>query len=123
MIKVAIPIFHNRVSPRLDCARKLLVLAIEKKQPVERMELDIGHWLPDEKIIQLRQMGIDQLICGGIRIEDRIGLTRFGIQVASPLYGEVDTIIEEYLRGNLNVSCCRARKRRCRKDINNENSH
>jgi len=114
-LKVAIPIFLDRISPRLDCARKLLVLEIEKNRLVEKRELDISHWPSDEKIIQLRRMGIGQLICGGIRLEDRSGLSRFGIQVASSLYGEVDTIIKEYLSGKLNVPCCRVRKRKGRR--------
>lgn len=107
MMKVAIPVFLDRISPRLDCARKLLVLEIEKNQLVDKRELDISHWAPDEKIIYLRQLGIRQLICGGLRLEDKIGLTHFGIRVASPLYGEVDTIIKEYLNGKLNLPCCR----------------
>ena len=115
MMKVAIPIFLDRISPRLDCARKLLVLEIEKDQLVEKRELDISGWPPDEKIIYLKRLGIRQLICGGIRLEDRNGLNRFGIQVASALYGEVDTIIKEYLENKLNVPCCRARKRKGRR--------
>jgi len=114
MVNVAIPVFLDRISPRLDCARKLLVLKIDANQLVERSELDISHWPPDEKIIQLRQMGIDQLICGGIRNEDRIGLNHLGIEVASSIYGEVDWIIREYLQGNIKVTCCRCRKRRQR---------
>lgn len=112
MMKVAIPVFLDRISPRLDCARKLLVLEIEENRLMEKRELDISHWPADEKIIQLSRMGIRQLICGGLRLEDRDGLNRFGIQVASALYGEVETVIKEYLRGSLNVSCCRARKGR-----------
>jgi predicted Fe-Mo cluster-binding NifX family protein len=117
-MKVAIPIFLDRISPRLDCARKLLVLEIEKNRLVDKRELDISLWAPDEKILYLNKMGISQLICGGLRLEDRSGLHRFGIQVASPLYGEVETIINEYLSGKLNVSCPRANgrkggKRRC----------
>jgi predicted Fe-Mo cluster-binding NifX family protein len=112
MIKVAIPIFLDRISPRLDCARRLLILEIEKNRLVDKRELDISHWPPDEKIIQLSRMGIRQLICGGLRLEDRDGLNRFGIQVASALYGEVESVIKEYLNGNLQVPCCRAQERR-----------
>jgi hypothetical protein len=110
MTKVAIPIFLDRVSPRLDCARRMLILQIDKNQLVDKRELDISRWPPDEKIFQLRQLGIEQLICGGLRLEDKIGLTRSGIRVASPLYGEVDTIIKEYLSGKLNLTCCRGGK-------------
>jgi predicted Fe-Mo cluster-binding NifX family protein len=115
MMKVAIPVFLDRVSPRLDCARKLLILDIEKDRLVDKRELDISQWAPDEKIIFLKEMGIDQLICGGLRLQDRSGLHHFGIQVASPLYGEVETIIREYLNGKLTVPCCRAQIRRGRR--------
>ena len=64
---------------------ELLVLEIEKNQLVDKREFDISHWGPDEKIIYLRQLGIRQLICGGIRLEDINGLNRFGIQVAYSL--------------------------------------
>jgi predicted Fe-Mo cluster-binding NifX family protein len=114
MISVAIPVFLDRISPRLDCAQKLLVLKIDGNRLMERSELDISRWLPDEKIVQLRKMGIDQLICGGLRLEDRSGLLNYGIQVASPFYGEVETIIKEYLKGDLDVSCRRAGRRRKR---------
>ncbi len=118
MIKVAIPIFLDRVSPRLDCARRLLVLQIENNRLVEKRELDISPWSPDGKIIQLRQLGIEQVICGGIRLEDKIGLNRFGIQVASLVFGEIDTIIEAFLRGTLKLPTCpcpgrQRRKRHC----------
>ena len=112
MIKVAIPIFLDRISPRLDCARRMIILEIEKNRLVDKRELDISHWLPDEKIIQLRQLGIGQLICGGIRDQDRIGLNQFGNTGGLSVFGEVDRIIEEYLQGNLKVSCCRGRKGR-----------
>lgn len=114
-MKVAIPIFLDRISPRLDCARKLLILEIEKDRLVDKRELDISQWAPDEKIVYLNRMGISQLICGGIRLEDLSGLHRFGIQVASPFYGEVDTIIKEYLSRRLNLPCPRVRPRKGRR--------
>jgi len=114
-MKVAIPIFLNRVSPRLDCARRLLILDIENDRLREKQEMDISHWPPDEKIIYLKRLGVDQVICGGLRLQDRNGLHRFGIQVTSPLFGEVQTVIREYLEGKLPQSCCRRPNRRGRK--------
>lgn len=112
MIKVAIPIFLDRIAPRLDCARRMLILEIEKNRLVDRKELDISTWPPDEKILQLGQMGIAQLICGGMRIEDRIGLNRFGIRVASPVFGEIDSVVNEFLKGELRATGCPCGRRR-----------
>lgn len=79
----------------------------------ERSELDIRHWTPEEKIFNLRQLGIQEIICGGIRYEDRTGLQRLGIQIFAPVFGEVQTIIEHYLNGVLEPStCCRRNRKR-----------
>jgi predicted Fe-Mo cluster-binding NifX family protein len=83
-------------------------MEVENERMVDKRELDISQWAADKKIEYLNKMGISQLICGGIRLEDRSGLHRFGIQVTSPLYGEVDTIIKEYLSGRLTLPCPRA---------------
>ena len=114
-MKLAIPIFLNRISPRLDCAKQLLILEVDNDRLFDKRVLDISQWAPDEKIEFLKKMGINQLICGGIRLEDRSGLHRLGIQVVSPLYGEVDTIIKKYLSGRLALSCPRARLRKGRR--------
>lgn len=117
MLKVAIPVFLDRISPRLDCARRMIILEIEKNRLVDKKEWDISHWPADEKIIQLRQMGIKQLICGGIRVEDRIGLNHYGIQVVSPVFGEIETVIRGLLKGTLKNPCCsRSRNQRGRKN-------
>jgi hypothetical protein len=106
MRRVAIPVFLDRVSPRLDCAGKLLILGVQGTQLAERSELDIRRWAPDEKIFNLRQLGIQEIICGGIRYEDRTCLQRLGIQIFSPVFGEVQTIIKQYLKGVLEPFPC-----------------
>lgn len=114
-MKVAIPVFLDRVSPRLDCARRLLLLDIENDRLREKKEMDISHWPPDEKVLNLKRLGVEQVICGGLRLQDRRGLHRCGIQVASPFFGEVKFIIQNYLNGKLPLSGCRAQNRRRRK--------
>jgi predicted Fe-Mo cluster-binding NifX family protein len=116
MTKVAIPIFLDRISPRLDCARRMLILHIEKNRLLDKREMDISHWEPDEKITQLRHMGIEQVICGGLRLEDRIHLNRFGIRVASPIFGEIDTVIDAFLKGALRWPGCPCPRRQRRRN-------
>lgn len=116
MTKVAIPIFLDRISPRLDCARRMLIIHIEKNQLLDKREIDISHWAPDEKITQLRHMGIEQVICGGLRLEDRIHLNRSGIRVASPIFGEIDTVIDAFLKGALKWPGCPCPRRQRRRN-------
>jgi predicted Fe-Mo cluster-binding NifX family protein len=115
MPKVAIPIFFNRVSPRLDCARQVLVLEIGKNGRMRRSELDISQWQPDEKIYYLHRLGVEEVICGGIRHEDRAGLNQLGIRISSPVFGEVGEVIQGYLAGTLGNPCRRMRRKQGRR--------
>jgi hypothetical protein len=115
MTKVAIPIFLDRISPRLDCAKRMLVLQIEENRLLDKREMDISDWSPDEKITRLKHMGIAQVICGGIRLEDRFNLNRCGIRVASPIFGEIDSVIEAFLKGSLKGPGCPCPRRQRRR--------
>jgi predicted Fe-Mo cluster-binding NifX family protein len=116
MFKLGIPVFLNRIAPRLDCARKLLVLGIEGDRLVARAEFDISHWPPNEKITHLERLGVEKVICGGLRLEDKADLQRLGIQVLAPVFGEVDRILQDYLEGQLErMACCQGQRQRRRR--------
>jgi hypothetical protein len=115
MNKVAIPVFLDRISPRLDCAKRMLVLYVEENRLLDKREMDISRWSPDEKTTRLKDLGIVQVICGGIRQEDRFNLNRCGIQVVSPIFGEISTVIEAFLKGALKGPGCPCPRRQGRK--------
>jgi predicted Fe-Mo cluster-binding NifX family protein len=106
MTKVAIPVFLDRISPRLDCAKRMLVLYIEENRLLDKREMDISNWPADSKVTHLKEMGVEQVICGGLRLEDRFLLNHAGILVAAPIYGEIETVIASFLKGRLKRSCC-----------------
>ena len=106
MTKVAMPVFLDRISPRLDCAKRMLILYIEENRLLDKIEMDISDWSPDAKIMRLKEMGVDQIICGGLRMEDRFLLNHSGILVASPIFGEINTIIDNFLKGALRRFGC-----------------
>lgn len=65
-MKIAIPIFGPRVSPRFDCAPGLLLFTLERGKVVDREELPLIPWDPWLRMEKLKEMNIQALICGGI---------------------------------------------------------
>ena len=102
-MKAAIPIFGNRISPRLDCAKKVLLVKIEKK---EKKVL-----FSEEKVFQVDGVNestdffvsneIDTVICGGISIELQDSLIKSDIRVISWVTGEADKALDLFLKGEL----------------------
>jgi len=121
IMKVAIPIWENRVSPVLDTARQLLVVDLENGQEVSRTAVDI----PLMHIVQIarfaRELEIDTVICGAISRQLETMLATLGIRVIPWVRGEADEVLSAHADGNLQneyfflPGCGRSRCRRGRR--------
>ena len=102
-MKIAIPIFGNRISPRLDCAKKVLLIEVEEK---EKKVL-----FSEEKVFQVAGVNestdffvsneIDTVICGGISIEVQNSLMKNDIRIISWVTGESHKALDLFLKGEL----------------------
>jgi predicted Fe-Mo cluster-binding NifX family protein len=99
--KVAIPTFGTRVSPRFDCARAVLVIAIDDGKPSERQELVASNWAPHERINQLLELGVDTVICGAIDCWSAESLRSAGVTIYDWVTGEIEDSLAALLRGDL----------------------
>lgn len=99
--KVAIPTFGTRVSPRFDCARAVLVIAIDDGKPSERQELLASNWAPHERINMLLELGVDTVICGGIDCWSAESLRSAGVTIYDWVTGEIEDALAALLRGAL----------------------
>lgn len=120
MVKVAIPIFGDRISPRFDCARQILVLELRGKEIFGRQEISKEGWLPYSEAAAMKELGINTVICGGIRHWDLFSLKGQGIRVIPHVFGEIDNVINLFLAGKLKPEppypgprkrCCYARRK------------
>ena len=100
-MKVAIPLFGSRVSPRFDCAQRMLLVKIEDKEVVEKEEIWVARWNPLQRITRLTELGIDTVICGGISNFSVRMLANNGIRVISWITGEAEEAIKLHLKGQL----------------------
>lgn len=101
-MKIAIPAFHTKVSPRFDTAQELVLLEVIDGNVMNRERQPLQAYSAAGKIKRLLEQGVDTLICGGI---DRLSQQQIGfnrIEVYSWVTGEIDDAVSCYLRNGLN---------------------
>jgi predicted Fe-Mo cluster-binding NifX family protein len=104
-MKIAIPLFQNRVSPRFDFAPALMVATIENNQVVAREEISLKNYTLPQRSALLLDLAVTTLICGGIQGPITRSLGNKSIQVIAPVAGEATEVLECFLRGELHPPC------------------
>ena len=107
MIRIAIPIFHNRVSPVLDTCTRLLIIDFEGKDGVERREISFDIYSQSERFEIVKKLNPDAIICCGIsEVFDRM-LQSAGIRLISGIAGDVEQVVEAFLCNRIDDPCFR----------------
>jgi predicted Fe-Mo cluster-binding NifX family protein len=118
-MKIAIPLFTDRISPRFDFSPTLGVFNIEGKKIIDSREISCEGWHEIERVSRLRELGVDTLICGGLPNHLLDLLTHNGIRVIPWIAGNANEVMELFLQGRLSpgMTICprgRGRRRFCR---------
>ena len=100
-MRIAIPVFNRRISPRFDCAGNFLFATIEKGEIVERLKLSSSQWTQRQRVEKLQELGVDILICGGIDKPSERLLRFCGIRVYIWVTGMAEDALRSFLRGEL----------------------
>ena len=101
-MRIAIPVWRNRISPVLDVARELILANIEWKRVIDRKILIIdGNPLSGIATL-LNNSKVDIILCGALSNVLLNTLRRHDIQVQSWLTGNIDDILEAFILGKLN---------------------
>ena len=100
-MKIAIPIFENRVSPRFDLSPKLWIIREENGEVVHQEKISLEGLTILQRIEKLNSNGISKLICGGIHDFSLNQLIEMGIEVFHNVMGEADTALKNFLKGEL----------------------
>jgi len=98
-MKVAIPLFKDRVSPHFSTAPEALLVQTENGRVCATWRIDLAHLSPTERRIKFLGLGIDELFCGGIDEATRCWFEKQGIRVEDNRMGNA----MEMLIGHLNV--------------------
>jgi len=104
-MKVAIPLFNNRVSPRFEFAPTLLLATVEDNKVLEKKEVNLRNYDIFQRSALLKELGVDTLICGIIKAFITRLLNWRNIQVISSISGDAEEVLQRFLQGNLGPSC------------------
>jgi predicted Fe-Mo cluster-binding NifX family protein len=100
-MKVAMAHWQDRISPVFDVADHLLLLVVEGRRVIGRKRLRLTGRSPFERAGELSELGVDVLLCGAISLALEKALIGAGIRVVGFLGGELESVIQAFLDGNL----------------------
>lgn len=101
-MKIAIPLFNSRVSPRFDCASKILVAKVDGRQVVDRETYSLINLNPIRRSSLLSDLGVNVIICGGISIFSQRLINANAIKIIPMVQGEIEEVLDLFIKGNLN---------------------
>lgn len=126
-MKIALTSWGNIISPVFDAARSLTVIEIKDKQVIRRYvePLTPGMFCKLGKLLD--GLKIDVLICGAISEIPANIIEQRGIQLMSFIGGNIENIVETYVKGKPIVpvfsmpGCGRRQRRKIRGDHSGNN--
>ena len=120
-MKIAIPTFGTRISPRFDHAPGCALFDIEGDKITGSTQLSCTGWRDIERVSRLIDAKVDVLICGALPNFLLGILTNNGIRVIPWIAGNTAEALSLFLQGRLEqgMVVCSGRKRglRCRRGI------
>ena len=98
-MKVALPVWENRISPVFDVARRLVVVVVDGETEIARERVSMQTEAVCPRAQRLVELGVGLLICGAISqaLEELLGFHQ--IAVIPWVRGHVDEVMASYLAG------------------------
>lgn len=100
-MKIALSIFKDSISTVFDAADQLLILEENGTNGHKRTMVKLGSTDPANRATQIKDQGIDVLICGAISRPLQAAITSLGIAVYPFVRGPVEEIIAAHQNGQL----------------------
>jgi predicted Fe-Mo cluster-binding NifX family protein len=116
-MKIAIPIFGSRISPRFDFSPEMWIIEVERGEVVSQEKLTTANLNLPQRLEQITSNRVDKVLCGGIDGFSRNQLGCRGIDVVQDITGDAEIVFDLFLRGRLRPGlCCEKRggRRMCR---------
>lgn len=103
-MKLAVAVWKNRISPLLDSASVLLVARIEGGVIASSHYETVRSQVLSSKAISIYSMGVKVVICGAVSHFLENMIEAYGIRIIPFIAGDVNQVIEAYLKGNLSAA-------------------
>ncbi len=110
-MKIAIPLFGSRVSPRFDYSSELWIVEVERGEIVKEERLTTANLNLTQRLDQITSNGVDKVICGGVDGFSLHQLGNKGVHVVHDVIGEAEVAFDLFLKGRLRSGfCCEKRR-------------
>jgi len=99
-MKIAVPLFKDRVSPYFGVSSEILVVEMKDGRITYRGVIDTGTRGPWPIARRLVLLGANKLVCGGIQLVHKQWLTRNGIRVVDNQKGLAEEFVTEMIESD-----------------------
>ena len=100
-MRIAIPIWEDKVSPVFDTALKLLVVEVRNQKEESRFVYHIDENDLSQKCHRIRKLDLDTLICGAVSHAFLEMLLASGLDVIQEISGLAEEVLKAYLEGDI----------------------
>jgi predicted Fe-Mo cluster-binding NifX family protein len=91
-MRIAIPDWHGQVSPVFDVAGRLLVVDLDEGREIARKVIVLANLTPTRRVLRLKALGVETLVCGAISRPLEQLVTRLGIRIISLVSGPLEKV-------------------------------
>jgi predicted Fe-Mo cluster-binding NifX family protein len=99
-MRIAVPVWGEKVSPLLDAASRLLIVEADQKGEIARFQVSLDESEPSRKAGRIREMGVDVLICGAVSDSVSRAVVAKGIRIISEISGCAGEVVDSFLKGS-----------------------
>jgi predicted Fe-Mo cluster-binding NifX family protein len=100
-MKVAMPLFNGRISPRFDVCPEIWVVELNNGKVMNQERWPMESFNLQQRLDQLASKGVDKVICGGMDSFCMDHLGNMGIDVIHNVAGEAGEVLNFFIRGVL----------------------
>jgi predicted Fe-Mo cluster-binding NifX family protein len=120
-MRIAIPIWEDKLSPVLDTASRLMIVEEVDGSESSRFEIYMDEEDLSRRCVRIQGIGVDILICGAVSRPFLRMLRASGITIIPEIAGQVDDVLRAYFQGTLLHSGflmpgCRRHGSQCQRD-------
>ena len=100
-MKIAIPVWENKISPVLDTASRLLVVEVKAGGDMSRFEVYLDERDLSKRSLRIMGLGVDTVICGAVTRHFSDMLKALGIDIVTGISGQPDDVLHACFEGRL----------------------
>ncbi len=100
-MKIAIPVWENKISPVLDTASRLLVVELTESGQMSRFEIYLDERNLTRRCLRIQDLGIDTLLCGAVTRHFSDMLKSGGVTIVPGFSGQPDDVLQACFEGEV----------------------